>query len=160
MSSRRKTITAFVGLCVLAAGCAAVAVAAAPRRSHAKKHPVIWAAGDIKWADSPALPGAKIAALWGDPKKGAYGALKSIPGGTTLKLHTHSHDQKNVMISGTIRFTMEGEPAKELGAGSYIFIPGGAKHTAECQAGADCVYFEEYPAAADLKYVEEGGSKK
>src|SRR5206468_6682606 len=129
-----------VCLCVVALACAAPALAAQHHPQHAKPA-VVWSAGEIKWSDSPAMPGAKIAPLWGNPSKGAYGALKSIPGGSVLKLHTHSHDQKVVVISGTISFTLDGGAAKDLGAGSYVFIPARVKHIAECKAGADRVYF-------------------
>jgi quercetin dioxygenase-like cupin family protein len=156
----RRTFLVLVCLCVLALACAVPALAAARHHPRHAKPAVVWAAGDIKWADSPAMPGARIAPLWGNPAKGAYGALKSIPGGSVLKLHTHSHDQKVIVISGTIVFTLEGQAPKDLGAGSYIFIPAVAKHSAECKAGADCIWLEEYPAAADLKYVEEAGAKK
>ena len=59
MRSMRRAFGVLVYLCVLALACAAPALAAAPK-GHAMKHPVVWAAGDIKWADSPALPGAKV----------------------------------------------------------------------------------------------------
>jgi quercetin dioxygenase-like cupin family protein len=113
---------------------------------------VLWPATSITWADNPAIPGAKIAVLWGDPKTGAYGALKSLPAGTALRVHTHTNDQKVVLLSGTIVLSIAGGASKELGAGSYAFIPGGLKHTAECKAGAECVYFEEQPGASDVKF--------
>jgi quercetin dioxygenase-like cupin family protein len=114
---------------------------------------VVWSASDLKWVDNPAMKGAAQAVLWGDPAKGAYGMMRKVPGGTKLGLHTHAHDQRAVMISGSIEFNMEGEPKKAVGAGSYLFIPGGAVHDATCKAGADCVYFEESSGAADFKPV-------
>jgi mannose-6-phosphate isomerase-like protein (cupin superfamily) len=114
---------------------------------------VVSPASDLKWTDNPAMKGAQQALLWGDPAKGAYGAFKKIPGGTVLGLHTHAHDQRAVMISGTIEFNFEGEDKKELGPGSYVSIPGGAAHDATCKAGADCIYLEESVGAADFKPV-------
>ena len=119
------------------------------------KKAVIWTASDIKWMDSPAFKGAKIAVLWGDPKTGGYGALKSIPGGQTLQLHTHSYDQKVLILSGTIVLAVEGSAPKELSHASFAFIPAGVRHTADCKSGADCVYFEEQPGATDIKFVEK-----
>jgi quercetin dioxygenase-like cupin family protein len=112
---------------------------------------VVTAASEQKWVDNPAVKGAKQAVLWGDPAKGAYGTLKSMPGGTMLGLHTHTHAQRVVVVSGTIEFNMEGEAKKELGAGSYVSIPAAAAHDATCKTGADCVYFEEGTGAADFK---------
>lgn len=64
------------------------------------------------------------------------------------------------MVSGSIVLAMEGGAAKEMGSGSYAFIPGGAKHRAECKAGAECVYFEEGLGASDIKFVEGPAQKK
>jgi quercetin dioxygenase-like cupin family protein len=116
-----------------------------------RKAPVVWAAGDVKWMESPATKGLSVAPLWGDPSKGAYGALKKVAGGTDLGWHTHSFDQKVVAISGTFDFQVEGQSPKELSTGSYVSMPRGVKHTAKCREGADCVYFEESPGKSDYK---------
>jgi mannose-6-phosphate isomerase-like protein (cupin superfamily) len=110
---------------------------------------VVWQAGDVKWTDSPAMKGLSVAPLWGDPSKGAYGALKKVTAGTEFAWHTHSSDQKVVGISGTFDFQIEGDAVKQLGPGAYTFVPAGVKHTAKCQMGADCMYFEEQPGKSD-----------
>ena len=112
---------------------------------------VVWQAGDVKWTPSPAMKGLSIAPLWGDPSKGAYGALKKVTAGTEFGWHTHSFDQKVVAISGTFDFQQEGDTVKQLGPGSYNFTPAGVKHTAKCQMGSDCMYFEEQPGMSDYK---------
>ena len=67
--------------------------------AEAGKTAVVWPAADIKWTDSPAVKGAKVAVLWGDPKSGAYGMLKSLPAGSGLALgcdyrnSTHTHNR-------------------------------------------------------------------
>jgi quercetin dioxygenase-like cupin family protein len=114
---------------------------------------VVSAASDMKWTDNPGMKGAQQTVLWGDPAKGAYGTMKKIPGGTVLGMHSHAHDQRAIVIHGTIEFGFEGETKKALGPGSYVSIPGGAPHDATCKAGADCVYFEESVGAADFKPV-------
>ena len=111
---------------------------------------VVWPTGDVKWTASPTVKGASMAPLWGDPNKGAYGALKKVAGGTDLGWHTHSSDQRVVAISGTFDFTIEGGEQKELTPGSYVFVPGGVKHLSKCRAGADCVWFEEQPGKMDM----------
>ena len=108
-------------------------------------------ASELKWVDNPAMKGASQAVLWGDPTKGAYGTMKKVPGGTLMGLHTHSHDTKAIVVAGTIEFAFEGEAKKDMGAGSFVSIPGGAPHDVTCKAGADCVYFEESAFAADFK---------
>jgi quercetin dioxygenase-like cupin family protein len=129
----------------------AVAVSFLAGAALAAEKAAVWPASDVKWTDNPAMKGAKVAVLWGDPTKSAYGVLRKVPAGTKLGLHTHTQDQKVVTIAGTVEFNMEGEARKELGPGSYLFVPGGAAHDATCKAGADCVYFEEAAGAADFK---------
>ena len=154
----KKTAVMIVALLV---GLGILAVAQAQQaKTEAAKTAVVWPAAEIKWADSAAIKGAKIAALWGDPKTGQYGALKSIPAWGTLGMHTHTQDQKVVIVSGTVLFALEGGATKELGAGSYLFIPGGTRHKVDCKPGADCVYFEEQPGPSDIKFVEQTATRK
>jgi quercetin dioxygenase-like cupin family protein len=141
----KRAVAISLGILCVAALCAG-ALAAAEKAT-------IWPAGDIKWTDNPAMKGAKVAVLWGDPAKSAYGVFRKVPAGAKLGLHTHTQDQKVVMIAGAIEFNMEGGARTEMGPGSYAFIPGGAAHDATCKAGADCVYFEEAAGAADFKPV-------
>jgi mannose-6-phosphate isomerase-like protein (cupin superfamily) len=114
------------------------------------KEAKVWPADEIKWTENPAVPGFSIAPLWGDPNKGAYGALKRVAGGTALGWHTHTSAQKVVAISGTIEFTLDGGKMQELTAGSYVYLPAKAKHHTVCRAGADCVFFEEQPGKTDV----------
>ena len=144
-----------VVVCLAALACLGVSLRlVAAEGAGANKPAVVWPAADIKWSDSPAIKGAKIAVLWGDPTKGAYGAFKTIPSGGTIALHTHSHDQRVITTGGTIILTMDGAAPKDLPVGSYSFIPAGAKHTAECKGSTDCTYFEEQPGASDIKFVD------
>ncbi|HZI65871.1 MAG TPA: cupin domain-containing protein [Thermoanaerobaculia bacterium] len=110
----------------------------------------VWAAEEIQWTENAAVKGFWIAPLWGDPSKGAYGALKKVAGGTELGWHTHTHAQKVVAVSGTIGFTLEGESAKDLTAGSYVYLPAKTKHHTVCKTGADCIFFEEQPGKTDV----------
>jgi quercetin dioxygenase-like cupin family protein len=132
-------------------GLMAVVAAAVAGGAMGVEKRVVVSAADLKWTDNAALKGARQAVLWGDPATGAYGAIKSIPGGTMMGMHTHTNAQRAVVISGTVEFAMEGEAKKALGAGSYVFIPAGAAHDVTCKAGADCVYFEEGMGVADFK---------
>lgn len=129
-------------------GLAAVTVMAAEKGT-------VTPAAELKWVENAAMKGAKQAVLWGDPAKGAYGSIKSIPGGTMMGPHTHSSDQKAIVVSGTVEFNFQGDPKKELGAGSFVSIPANARHNVTCKAGADCVYFEESAGPADFQAVPE-----
>jgi len=113
--------------------------------------PVVWSAADIRWTDNPAMKGAQQAILWGDPTKGAYGALKRIPAGTVVAMHAHTNETRVVSVAGTMSFSLEGGPATDLGPQSYASIPGGVKHSATCKVASDCVYFETSTGAYDIK---------
>ena len=127
---------------------------AKPAKPQVKKTAVVWPAGEIKWSDNLVIKGAKVAVLWGDPQKGASAVLRKLPGGANLPLHTHSHDQKVLVLSGSVALALEGEAPKEMGPGSYAFIPGATKHSADCKGAAECVYFEETTGPSDIKFVE------
>lgn len=118
------------------------------------KGPVFIPAADLKWSDlDPAgAPGVKVADLWGDHRNGAFGALFKLPAGFAAPLHTHSHDMKVVIVSGTYIQAPEGKPEFRLGPGSYLMQPGGSyKHTTSCAPESDCVFLVESNGAFDLK---------
>jgi hypothetical protein len=131
-------------------GTAVVVCAAFIQPARADK-PIVWPATELKWVDNPALKGAQQALLWGDPSTGAYGALKRIPAGTSLGMHSHTNETRALLMSGTLTFSFEGSTGKDLGPQSYISVPGGMRHAASCIPGADCVYFETSTGAYDVK---------
>jgi len=120
---------------------------------------VVMPAGDLKWADldPTGAPGVKIADLWGDHAKGAYGAFFRLPAGFAVPLHTHTYDIKVVIVSGTYIPGPEGKPEFRIGPGSYFMQPGGNyRHTTSCDAASDCVFFAESKGKFDLKLVDAG----
>ena len=120
--------------------------------------PVFMAANDLKWTDldPKGAPGVKIATLWGDHTKGAFGAYFKLPAGFAVPLHTHTNVMKAAFISGTYIQAPEGKPEVRLGPGSYMMQPGGSyRHTTACGKGADCVFFVESSGPFTLNLVEE-----
>ena len=114
---------------------------------------------ELKWTDlDPAgAPGVKVADLWGDHAKGAFGAFFKLPAGFAVPLHTHTHDMKVVFVSGTYIQNPEGKPEFRLGPGSYMMQPGGDyRHTTSCGKDSECVFFVESTGAFDLIPVETG----
>ena len=116
---------------------------------------VVMPASDIKWTDlDPSAPGVKVADLWGNHAKGAFGALVKLPAGFAAPLHTHTHDMKVVIVSGTYIQAPEGKPEFRLGPGSYFLQPGGNyRHTTTCDKASDCVFLVESNGPFDLKAV-------
>ncbi len=137
-------------------------VAAMPFGAHAqgaakpaakKARAVLRAASELKWVDVPNAKGVQQAVVRGNAQKGAHGSFAKLAAGTELPLHTHTAAGRSVVISGTMLEGLEGQEPKELGPGSYFFIPGDVKHTTACKAGAECVIYTEWSGAFDLKPV-------
>jgi quercetin dioxygenase-like cupin family protein len=148
----RPMVLASVSL--LAAAMPFGAYAQAPAKPAAKKpSAVLRAASELKWENVPNAQGAQRAVVWGNPQKGAHGSFAKFAAGTEVPLHTHTAAGRSVVISGTMREGLEGQEPKELGPGSYFYIPGEVKHTTACKAGAECLIYTDWSAAFDLKPV-------
>lgn len=115
---------------------------------------------DLSWSDSPVLPGARQAVLWGDPKTGAYGLLRRLPAGSALPWHTHTQDSRAVIISGAMTVEAEDAPARELGPGGHAAVSAGRKHRVSCSVAAECLYLEQQPGAADFQRAEPPAGRK
>jgi quercetin dioxygenase-like cupin family protein len=116
----------------------------------AAKRAVLRAASELKWVDAPNATGVQQAVAWGNAQKGAHGSFAKFAGGTEVPLHTHTASGRSVVISGTMVEGVEGQKPKELGAGSYFYLPGGVKHTTTCKAGADCIIYSDWSGPFDL----------
>ena len=121
--------------------------------------PVFTPAADLKWTDldPKGAPGVKVADLWGDHTKGAFGAFLKLPAGFAVPLHTHTHTMTVVFLSGTYIQAPEGKAEVRLGPGSYMMQPGGNyRHTTACDKASECLFFVESNGSFDLKPVEAG----
>jgi len=158
---RSKSILVFAAAFVLATAALAQKTAQ-PKASETAGTPIFIPASDLKWADlnPTGAPGVKIADVWGDHAKGGYGAFLKFPAGFLSPLHTHTHDIKIVVISGTYTQAPEGKSAARLGKGSYAFQPGGNyKHISGCDKASACVLFIESTGPFDLLPVGGGAAK-
>ena len=158
---RGRHVLAFAASFVLAAAVLAQASEGVKAKSGSKagsSRAVILPSSDEKWADLGGdAPGVKIADLWGDHSKGAFGALIKFPAGFSAPLHTHTSDMKVVIVSGTWIHGPEGKPETRLGPGSYLMQSGGNyRHTTSCDKASECLFFVESSGKFDLKVVEAG----
>jgi anti-sigma factor ChrR (cupin superfamily) len=161
---RRTNVLAFAVSFVLAAAVLGQASGEAKAKvAHKAKasRAVFMPAADLKWVElDPKAPGVMIADLWGDHMKSAHGAFSKFPAGWSTPLHTHTHDMKLVVISGTWIHTPEGKPEVRLGPGSYMMQPGGNyRHTSACDKASECVCFIESSGAFDMTPVEAAKKK-
>ena len=115
--------------------------------------PVFKPAAELTWVDldPKGAPGIKVADVWGDHTSGAFGAFFKFPAGFKTPVHTHTHDIKIVVISGTYTQAPEGKPEVRLGPGSYERQPGGDyRHVSGCDKASECLIFVEGAGRFDL----------
>jgi anti-sigma factor ChrR (cupin superfamily) len=163
---RSGSIAAFAAASLLLAAAAAAQGADSSKPADGRKsktgEPIVKPAADLKWTDldPTGAPGVKVADLWGDHAKGAFGAFFKLPAGFVVPLHTHTHSMKVVIVSGTYVQAPEGKPEFRLGPGSYFLQPGGNyRHTTSCDQASECLFFVESGGAFDLKVVEAAKKK-
>jgi len=111
--------------------------------------PVLWTPKDLTWVEVPEIPGAARALLWGDPAKGAYGALNRWKFNTKLAEVARASDAHFVILAGTFSLEIEGG-YKEFGPGSYVMVPKGVKHALGCEAAGECRFLMHQPGPADV----------
>jgi quercetin dioxygenase-like cupin family protein len=122
----------------------------AVKRTAEKKPDVVWPAADIKWEAGPAA-GTHVAKLWGDWMKDEnYGVLVKFDGGHMNELHSHSHELKIVVLSGTFIHQPAGGAEMRVGPGSYVVQRAGANHVSGCAPGAECEFFMTSTGKFDL----------
>jgi anti-sigma factor ChrR (cupin superfamily) len=151
-----KTRNVMMLAACLSIAAAALAEAPAGRKTAGKPIPI--PAKDLEWTDldPEGAPGVKVADLWGGHAKGGpFGAMLKFPAGFAAPLHTHTHDIRIVVVSGTYLQTPDGQTEMRLGPGSYLMQPGGNyRHRSGCDAASECLIFFESAGKFDLKLVE------
>ena len=106
--------------------------------AHAADNAVLVPPGEIKWQDVPNAKGVQIAAVQGDPSKGASHFFLKFAPGFSAPVHFHSANHYGTVVSGTVVLSVDGKDSK-LPAGSYFAFTGKKLHATRCEAGADCV---------------------
>jgi hypothetical protein len=132
---------------------AAVSFSLGAWAAHAKEI-VLTPPAEVKWGPMDAKAGDKgpqIAVVFGDPKKGPFGALLKFPPGTRPGPHIHTSDYYGVIISGAMANFAPGGQDKPVVPGGYYFQPGKVPHDNHCAEGAECVMFMYMPGALDFK---------
>ncbi len=133
------------------------AKAAMPARISGK---TLLAASEMKWVPMPGLAGAEQVPLWGDPTKDAHRILYRWAAGTKAPLHTHTHGDRGLVVSGTLSLAVEGAPPKMLPPGSWFQMAAGTKHVTAVEGDAPCVFYIEREGAFDANFIEAGAPAK
>jgi len=86
--------------------------------------------------------GVSMQALWGDMEKGEHGTFTKFEPGFDAGMHTHTNDVSIVVVKGAYLYKDEaGE--KRVGAGEFLFVPGGHKHWSGGDKTEGALFYEE-----------------
>jgi len=110
---------------------------------------------DVKWTPAkPPLPsGVSVSPIAADPAPGgSIGYAKYTPG-LEFPMHWHSATEYTTVLSGTVRYTVEGKTT-EMGPGSYIVIPAKAKHSVVCLPASECIAMTRRAGPTDYNWVK------
>ena len=106
--------------------------------AHARGNAVLTPASEIQWNDVPGFPGVQLAAVGGNPGKGAHHSMLKFVGGFEAPVHHHTTDHYGTVVAGTLVLTSGGREVR-LPPGSYFAFTGKMPHTTRCEKGADCI---------------------
>lgn len=96
-----------------------------------------------RW-QATSFSGVEAAVLWGDPERDAQGAeLLKIRAGIAFPRHTHTYDERVLVISGTFVLILSEGAEQELHPGSYYYLPADLLHSSRCDAGESCLVQSE-----------------
>lgn len=118
------------------------------------------AAEEMKWLPMPGLKGAEQVTLFGDPTKEAHRILYKWEAGLKAPLHTHTHGDRGMIVSGTLSLAVEGAAPKLLPPGSWFQMAGGTKHVTAVEGDEACVFYLEREGAFDAHPIEGAPAKK
>jgi quercetin dioxygenase-like cupin family protein len=86
----------------------------------------------LKWTDSPAYPGARVALLSGAPYAGPYVIRTKRPPGHVIEPHQHESDEYLTVMSGVVHLgvgdRLDRANSKAVRSGGFLFIPAHTRH--------------------------------
>lgn len=109
---------------------------------------------DARWTPPKAPqipPGAMVSPIATDPASGGSVGYAKFPAGYAFPSHWHSATESSTLITGKVRFTLDGKP-HDLEPGSYIVIPPRAHHQLQCAPGAECIVLTRRAGPTDYNW--------
>ena len=147
----------------LVAGCERHEAAAPANQSNAAattapaEAPLAKTAADpgLQWGPcAPSFPaGCEVAVLHGDPAKPNADVFLRVPAGYTIPPHSHTSEERMVLVGGTLTVKYQGHPEATLQAGSYAYGPAKLPHRGTCAAGP-CTLFIAFEGPVDVQPFE------
>ena len=93
--------------------------------------------------------GVSSVPIWGDMNTGAHGTFIKFAPGYEAGMHTHTNDVWIVVVKGAYLYKDEaGE--KRVGAGDFLRVPGGHKHSSGGDKKEGALFYEESSGKFDL----------
>lgn len=143
MKNMTKNKSLMLGVTVALAVGASFAAGMAVAKSTAKE-PVLTLLSEQNWA--PMMKEGELpamAAIEGDPTKGAYFGYLKLPANFTSPPHAHTNDYWGVLVQGKMtHWAANGgseASAKKLNVGDLTHMPGKVEHISKCYPGAECI---------------------
>jgi quercetin dioxygenase-like cupin family protein len=124
-------------------------------KDQAPKKEVVFSSSMDEAKYKEVLPGVSKIDIWGDADKGGHGSFTKFAPGQNNALHFHTNDIRIVVVKGAYIFKPETGDEKRVGAGQYLFIPGGVHHVSMGDAKDGAVFYEESTGKFDLVPVEQ-----
>ncbi len=145
-------------LCLPQVGCAATPDGHAAQGGSANATHT--ASMDLQWGKTPFGPEASP--VNGDFTSGGHITYIRFPAGMTTPLHTHSADYVGIVVTGSTRHWLPGQPEtrKLLPPGSHWFIPANVEHVSECLPGAECIMAIYQQQPFDFQPIEQASDIK
>jgi quercetin dioxygenase-like cupin family protein len=144
---KKSLIVSGVGALIIVMTAVAIQAQKASTSAHMKN--LIYVAADNATFKQPAMGGASMANLWGDPDKGVHGTFTKFEPGYDAGMHTHTNDVWIVVIKGAYLYKDEaGE--KRVGPGDFLRVPGGHKHWSGGDKSDGALFYEEASGKFDL----------
>ena len=100
-------------------------------------------------------PAIRMATAYGERGAGAHGSFGKFPANFITPMHTHTGAYHGVVVAGTMTNPFDGEanpPAMD--AGSYWYVPAGAKHATACISAVPCEFYFHADSGFDFHPAE------
>ncbi len=116
---------------------------------------VFKAAGDIKFFKPMEGAPIQFGMAYGNTFETDHGTLVIMPDNFETPLHTHSNAYHAIVIEGIVTNPMQGQngKAREMGPGSYWFVPAGQAHSTACVSDSACKFYMHQQVPFDFAMV-------